>query len=144
MPDDLSPGEYRDLAEFRRQIRRFLHFSEATATGHGIEPQQHQLLLTVEGLPEGVDPTIGEIASRLFIQHHSAVELVNRMEKAGTVRRHQGEQDRRQVWVRLTASGRSLLRRLAIAHREELERTGPELARALRSVLRHAGQAVTQ
>jgi DNA-binding MarR family transcriptional regulator len=142
--DDLTPDQYRDLAEFRRQIRRFLHFSEATAGQHGVEPQQHQLLLTVEGLPEGVAPTIGEIASRLFIQPHSAVELINRMEKAGTVKRHPGEQDRRQVWVRLTATGRSLLRRLALAHREELERTGPELSRALRSVLRHAGQAVTQ
>ena len=62
--------------------------------------------------------------------HHSAVELVNRLEKTGAVKRHTGEQDRRQVWVRLTASGRALLRRLALAHREELERTGPELARA--------------
>lgn len=74
---DLTSEQYRDLAEFRRQIRQFLHFSEAAAKTFGIEPQQHQLLLAVQGLPEGVKPTIRELASRLFIQHHSAVELVN-------------------------------------------------------------------
>jgi len=134
----LSLAQYRDLAEFRRQIREFLYFSEATAKEHGIEPQQHQLLLTVEGLPEGVKPTIREIASRLFIQHHSTVELVDRLESAGAIARRPGQEDKREVLVRLTPSGRSMLRKLALAHRTELERSGPELARALHSVLRHS------
>lgn len=138
---DLSPGQYRDLAEFRRQIRQFLHFSESTANEHGIEPQQHQLLLTVHGLPEDARPTIREIASRLFIQHHSAVELVNRMEKTGVVARHPGEQDKREVRVRLTPAGRAALRKLALAHRTELERSGPELARSLNAVLRQSRKA---
>jgi len=142
VPDDLSPWQYRDLAEFRRQIRGFLHFSEATASEYGIEAQQHQVLLTVQGLPEGVNPTVGEIASRLFIQHHSAVELVNRLEKTGAVKRHPGEHDRREVWIRLTEAGRDLLQKLALAHREELERTGPELARSLNAVLRHSSREV--
>src|SRR5579862_8083995 len=103
----MTVNEYRDLAEFRRQIRRFLHFSETIAKEHGIEPAQHQLLLAVQGLPEGVKPTIREIASRLFIQHHSAVELVNRLESAGAIARHAGADDRREVWIRLTLSGRS-------------------------------------
>ena len=138
MENDLSPGQYRDLAEFRRQIRQFLHFSEATSKEHGLEPQQHQLLLAVHGLPEDAKPTIGELASRLFIQHHSAVELVNRLEQTGAVARHPGKQDKREVWIRLTPAGRAILRKLALAHRTELERSGPELARALKSVLRHA------
>ena len=137
---DLSLEQYRDLAEFRRQIRKFLHFSEATTREHGIEPQQHQLLLAIQGLPEGVKPTIREIASRLFIQHHSAVELVNRLESAGAIARRPGAEDRREVWIRLTPAGRAILRKLAIEHRTELERAGPELARALHSVLRHSGR----
>ncbi len=137
---DLSSGQYRELAEFRRQIRRFLHFSEATAKEHGIEAQQHQLLLAIRGLPEGVKPTIRALAATLFIQHHSAVELINRLEKAGAVAREPGIEDRREVLVRLTAAGRAILRKLALAHRAELERSGPELelARALRTVLRTA------
>jgi DNA-binding MarR family transcriptional regulator len=135
---DLSLEQYRDLAEFRRQIRNFLHFSEATTREHGIEPQQHQLLLAVQGLPEGAKPTIREIASRLFIQHHSAVELVNRLESAGAIARRPGAEDRREVWIRLTPAGRAILHKLALEHRTELERSGPELARALHSVLRHS------
>jgi DNA-binding MarR family transcriptional regulator len=141
---DLSPDQYRDLAEFRRQIRKFIHFSEATAKDHGIEPQQHQLLLAVQGLPEGVKPTIREIASRLFIQHHSAVELVNRLEITGAVARVTGVEDKREVWIRLTPAGRGILRRLALAHRTDLESSGPELARALQSVLRHNRKTVAQ
>jgi DNA-binding MarR family transcriptional regulator len=135
---DLSLAQYRDLAEFRRQIRRYLHFSETTAKEHGMEAQQHQLLLAVHGLPEGVTPTIGEIASRLYIQHHSAVELVNRLEHTGAIARHPGNRDKREVWVRLTLAGRSTLRKLALAHRTELERSGPELAHTLNSILRSA------
>ena len=136
---DLSLDQYRDLAEFRRQIRQFLHFSETTAKEHGLEPQQHQLLLAVHGLPQDVKPTIRELASWLFIQHHSAVELINRLVNTGAVSRHPGTEDRREVLVQLTPAGRATLRRLAVAHREELERSGPELARAISIVLRHAG-----
>jgi len=133
---DLSREQYRDLAEFRRQIRQFLHFSETTAKEHGIEPQQHQLLLAVHGLPDDIKPTIREIASRLFIQHHSAVELVNRLEQTGAIERSPGKEDKREVWIRLTPAGRATLRKLALAHRTELERTGPELATALQFILK--------
>ncbi len=141
---DLSPEQYRDLAEFRRQIRQFLSFSEATAREHHIEPQQYQLMLAVQGLPEGVKPTIREIAGRLFIQHHSAVELVNRLEATGAVTRTHGSEDKREVWIRLTAAGLRTLRRLALTHRTELERSGPELARTLNTVLRHSRKAAAQ
>lgn len=141
--NDLTSEQYRDLAEFRRRIREFLYFSEVTAKEHGIEAQQHQLLLAVRGLPEDTKPTIREIASRLFIQHHSAVELIDRLEKAGTIARHPGAQDKREVWVRLTTAGRAILRKLALTHRTELERSGPELAQALNSVLRHGRRTVS-
>ncbi|HLW75727.1 MAG TPA: MarR family transcriptional regulator [Bryobacteraceae bacterium] len=138
---DLSPGEYRHLAEFRRQIRQFLHFSELTARHQGLEPQQHQFLLAVRGLPEDVHPSIREIATRLCIQHHSAVELADRLENVHAISRVPGERDRREVWIRLTQRGRALLRSLALTHREELERSGPELARTLKSVLLHMRSA---
>src|ERR1700692_3474102 len=82
---DLSPAEYRALAEFRYQIRRFLQFSAEAARQYGLEPQQHQPLLAVKGPPDDVRPTIGELAERLQIQHHSAVELVDRLAEHGAV-----------------------------------------------------------
>lgn len=138
---DLTLRQYRELAEFRRQIRCFLHFSEEMARSHDVEPQQHQLLLAVHGLPEGSRPTVRELAERLCLKHHSTVELINRMAAKGLVERHTGDADAREVLVRLTTAGRSLLRSLTVAHREELERTGPELARALRRVLRKSQEA---
>jgi DNA-binding MarR family transcriptional regulator len=136
---DLSLEEYRSLADFRYQIRRFLGFSEEQVRAVGMEPQQHQLLLAIKGLPDGVMATIGELAERLQLKHHSTVELVNRLEKLGYIARQASEQDRRLVIVRLTHSGAAILRKLSIAHHEELEIAGPRLARALRSIARHHG-----
>ena len=134
--NDLSLAEYRALAEFRFQIRKFLHFSEGQARSFGLEPQQHQLLLAVRGLPLGKNATIGELAGRLRLKHNSTVELVSRLEAIGTVVRRKNEADRRKVIVQLTPAGSVLLRKLSLAHRHELETTGPELARALRTVMR--------
>jgi O6-methylguanine-DNA--protein-cysteine methyltransferase len=69
---DISLRSYRALAEFRHQIRLFLHFSEEAVRQAGIEPQQHQLLLAIKGIPVGTQPTIGRIAERLQIRHHTA------------------------------------------------------------------------
>jgi DNA-binding MarR family transcriptional regulator len=138
---DLSLEEYRALAEFRFQIRRFLAFSEEQSRAAGLEPQQHQLLLAVKGLPGNARATIGELANRLQLKHHSVVELVDRLETAGYVSRAAGEEDRRQVMVHLTASGTRVLRKLSIEHHQELEIAGPRLAKALRSIARqHAAQ----
>lgn len=131
----LSIREFQDLAEFRYQIRRFLRFSEDQARTCGIEPQQHQLLLAIKGLPIGVKPTIGELASRILIRHHSTVELVNRLTEHGMVERVAGETDHRKVFVRLTKRGEASLQRLSAAHHEELRATGPELMKALSGVL---------
>jgi DNA-binding MarR family transcriptional regulator len=127
--------ELQDLAEFRYQIRRFLRFSEDQARTHGIEPQQHQLLLTIKGLPDGMKPTIGELASRMLIRHHSAVELVNRLTQHGFVERIAADTDHREVLVRLTRKGETLLHSLSVAHREELQAKGPELMKTLSGVL---------
>jgi DNA-binding MarR family transcriptional regulator len=134
--NDLSVAEYRALAEFRYQIRKFLHFSEGQARAYGLEAQQHQLLLAVRGLPRGESATVGELANRLRLRHHSTVELVNRLEALGAVSRRKDDADRRKVIVQLTPAGSVLLRKLSLAHRHELEVAGPEFARALRAVMR--------
>ncbi len=133
---DLSLEEYRALAEFRYQIRRFLGFSEEQVRAAGMEPQQHQLLLAVKGLPKGATTTIGELAERLQLKHHSTVELVDRLETLGYVARKASQRDRRQVMVQLTNSGASILRKLSLAHHQELEVAGPRLSKALRSIAR--------
>jgi DNA-binding MarR family transcriptional regulator len=139
-PSGINQNEYQALAEFRYQIRRFLRFSEAAARAAGLEPQQHQLLLAVRGLPDEVRATIGEIAERLQIQHHSTVELVDRMVKRGYVQRRRDGVDRRQVLLQLTSRGDKILRELSVHHEDELRTLGPELVYSLRRMMATVGR----
>jgi DNA-binding MarR family transcriptional regulator len=129
--------DYEALAEFRYHIRRFLHFSEQAARISDIEPQHHQLLLAAKGYcgPAEEGPTIGYLAERLQIRHHSAVELIDRMVTQGLVQRSQGSRDRRQVIVALTRFGERILKKLSAEHIRELRETGPALVAALEAIV---------
>ena len=133
---DLTDADYRALADFRLQIRRFLHFSEEAARYEGLEPQQHQFLLTVRALTGAHGPTVGEIAGHLLIRHHSAVGLADRLGERGLVERVRGIGDRRQVWIRLTTLGENAIMRLSATHRAVLLNTGPVLVESLSALLR--------
>ena len=135
MEKTLTQRDYESLAEFRHQIRRFLRFSERAAREAGLEPRQHQLLLALKGLPANVRPKIAEVAERLQIQHHSAVELLNRLEAAGFVRRQRGSEDRREVHLQLTPKGEKVLRELSLHHRSELRSQGPALLDSLEQLV---------
>ncbi|HEY3991660.1 MAG TPA: helix-turn-helix domain-containing protein [Ktedonobacteraceae bacterium] len=132
--EDLSQAEYQALAELRYQLRRFLHFSEQEARAAGLEPQQHQLLLAIKGLPTGQTASVGELAERLQLQHHSTVELINRMVERKLLERQRDTSDQRRVLVSLTTHGDELLKKLSLLHRLELRTTGPALVQVLNSL----------
>jgi DNA-binding MarR family transcriptional regulator len=132
----LTAADYRSLAEFRYQIRHFLHFSEKAARTAGLNPQHHQLLLALKGIPDTVPPTINAIAERLHIRHHSAVELTDRLTARGLIRKLQDRQDRRRVMLEITARGEALLRKLSLIHRAQLESVGKDLIGALQELLK--------
>jgi len=132
----VSITDYRSLAAFRYEIRKFLAFSEKAARDAGIQPKQHQLLLSVRGLPKGARPTIGTIAERLCVQHHTAVALVDKLEKRGLLCRERSSKDRREVLLRLTDEATALLRRLSAQHREQLQNVSPTMVAALQTILR--------
>jgi len=131
----ISQADYQSLAEFRHQIRSFLHFSERAARAAGLEPRQHQMLLGIKGLPSEMSPRVATLAERLKIQHHSAVELADRLAKAGLIQRKHGKIDRREALLSLTAKGERILRKLAVHHLAELRTAGPALLAALDSVV---------
>jgi DNA-binding MarR family transcriptional regulator len=130
-----TAADYESLAEMRYQLRRFLHFSEKAARDAGLEPQQHQLMLALKGLPETMRPRVGELAERLQIKHHSTVELINRLASSGCVRRHRGGDDRREVLLALTPKGERILQDLSFHHRAELRKRGPALIVALKRAM---------
>ena len=127
----VSLADYRALAQFRYEIRKFLAFSEGAARTAGIEPQQHQALLAIKGLPLESEPTIGALAERLCVQHHTAVALVDKLEEHGWAKRRRGEADRRQVLLELTTKGSALLAKLSALHREQLGAVGASMVQAL-------------
>jgi len=143
MKKTLTLGDYQALGEFRHQIRRYLKFSDAAVRDSGLEPRQYQLLLALKGLPPNVRSRIGELAEQLQIQHHSAVELVDRLEASGLVRRQRGTHDRREVLVVLTPAGERVIRELVLHHRAELSTRGPALIEALRRVLQESKKSRT-
>ena len=131
----------RTLADFRFELRRFLHFSECVAMDAGLHPQKHQLLLQVAGAPNGTAVTIAYAAERLGLKHNSAVELVDRSEREGLLARSLDSSDRRRAILRVTRKGRQVLGRLSSEHARELNELGPRLAKSLRLIGRHAESA---
>ncbi len=131
----LTLVDYQALAEFRYQIRQFLRFSDRAVEIAGLERQQYQLMLAMKGMPEGLHPRIREVAQQMQIQHHSAVELINRLEAGGYVRRERAVDDRREVLLALTPKGEKVLAELALHHHEQLQEAAPRLVGALRRVM---------
>jgi DNA-binding MarR family transcriptional regulator len=136
MAKSMSSAEYRALAEFRYQIRQFLNGSEQAARAAGLEPQQYLFLLALRGLPVGKTATIRELAERVQLRHHSAVEMVNRLERQQLLRRERSRTDRRQVILHMTPRSEKILSRLARQRIEELRTAAPALVRALSAVIR--------
>jgi DNA-binding MarR family transcriptional regulator len=137
----VSRSDHQALAAFRYELRRFMAFSEDAARGAGIEPQQHQLLLAVQGLPAGMRPTIGTIAERLCVQHHTAVALVDKLEARGLIERERSREDRREVLLCLSSEGASVLRILSSKHKKHLRSVGPHMLAALGAILGELGGA---
>ncbi|QPC92969.1 MarR family winged helix-turn-helix transcriptional regulator [Mesorhizobium sp. INR15] len=132
----IGQADYQRLSEFRYLIRCFLEFSQVQAEDAGLTARQHQALLAIKGFPGGGPVTIGDLAERLRIRHHSTVELVNRLCEAGLVVRDQDKADHRRVLLQLTERADDCLAELSATHLDELSRIEP----MLRSVLaRKAG-----
>ena len=127
----VTKQEYETLAALRYALRRFVHFSEDAAQHAGLTPQQHQALLAIKGFPGRDQVTVGELAERLQVRHHSAVGLADRLVAERLVTRAVDEADRRRVYLKLTSRGEAVLEQLSAAHKEQLRRLRPELKELL-------------
>ena len=141
MPDDplrdgvdLSSADYRRLADLRHALRTFLHWSAQRARDAGVTPAQHQLLLAIRAFEGPHGPTIGAMADVLLIRHHSAVELVDRAQRAGLIRRARDAEQRALVRLALTDHGAATLRSLSRAHERELTQLGPTMRALLDAI----------
>jgi DNA-binding MarR family transcriptional regulator len=130
----LTKEHYVLLAALRHALRRFQRFSQEAARAAGVTPQQHQALLVIKGFPGRDHVSIGELAERLQLRHHSAVGLIDRLARRRLIRRARSAADRRRAEVRLTGAGQALIGRLSAAHLQELRQLSPELRGLLESM----------
>ncbi len=131
----ITEKEYRALAELRFRIRRFLGEGDTTSRKVGLEPQQYLALLTIRGLPAGQAATIRVLSERLALRHHSTVELIDRMEKHGYLKRKKSTEDRRMVIVTLQPRGEKLLEEVVKRRIIELRAEGRALVQAIGALL---------
>lgn len=143
MGEKITEHEYQALGELRYLIRRFLQEGDVTAKQAGLEPQQYLLLLAIRGLPSGQEATISALANRLSLRHHSTVELIDRMEAHGYVKRIRGKEDRRQVLISLQPRGAKLLERVVEQRIIELRANGRALVGAIGLLLEPRGRLLT-
>jgi DNA-binding MarR family transcriptional regulator len=137
---EITTAEYRALAELRYRIRKFVRDGDIVARSAGLEPQQYLLLLAIRGMPEGEEPTIRSLAERLALKHQSTVELIDRLESHGYVRRARSRDDRRRVLVSLLPRGEQLLEEVAQQRISELRSSGTAFVNAI-SALLEAGRS---
>ena len=135
MAGEITSTEYQALAELRYLIRKFIGEGDAVARAAGLEPQQYLLLLALRGLPPDKEATISSLADRLLLKHHSAVELIDRMEAHGYVRRNRSRDDRRSVLVALLPRGEKMLEQVAGNRIGELRSSGAALVNAISALL---------
>jgi DNA-binding MarR family transcriptional regulator len=135
MGQSVALKAYQELAEFRYRIVSYLKKADRGARAAGLEPQQYLVLLALRGLPPGSDPVIRVLAERLQVRHHSAVGLIDRLERRGLVRRERAKSDRRRVLVRLTARGDAVLAKVAKERISDLRTMAPDLVRALSAIV---------
>ena len=89
-------------------------------------------------MPPGRAATVGAIAERLQVRHHTAVERIDRLERMRMLRRTHRAADRREVVVEVTPTGHRKFASLARLRLKELLQSGPALVKSLDAVVRAA------
>jgi DNA-binding MarR family transcriptional regulator len=123
----MQKRDYEALAMFRYALRKFFRFSEEAAGAEGLSMRQYQALLTICGFTGKDEITMGDMAEWLQIKHHSAVGLINRLESQDLVTRKRSKEDKRRVFIQITAKGKRILQRLAQLNKQELRRLKPQI-----------------
>lgn len=84
--------------------------AEHLLKAHGLSGPQYNALRILRG--EGQPMQVYQIAERMVTPQTDITRLVDRLEKSGLVARERCGEDRRVVWVNLTAAGKSIVKKL--------------------------------
>ena len=104
---------------FHAVMARFMSIPAKQRVGAGVTLAQMKTLFVLEFKQSA---TLSEVARTLGVSMPAASEVVDRLVRAGLVRRVQSESDRRRVVLTLRSGGRRVLGRLARSRREKFEK----------------------
>ena len=79
--DELSDRDYQQLLAFRTEFAASCIGARNRRHGKSPPPRSTSSFSRIRGHPNG-PPTLTDVAAALLLRHHSAVELVDRAEKA--------------------------------------------------------------
>ena len=103
------------------------------------EPQYNALRIL---RANGKSLQVYQVAERMLTREPDITRIFDRLVRGGFVERTRGEEDRRVVWVDLTAKGREILKKLdrplMTLHRKQLGHLGVRKLRSLRELLEEA------
>ena len=137
----MEQGIFEVLAGISLAMRRFLAFSEGALADTQVTSNQYQALLIIK-TSAGERVRVRELADQMLMQHHGAVQLVDRLSAAGLAERIPSDRDKRSVLVQLTTRGSSVLEELAARHLRNMLIHEPLLVESLaklRDLSRSAG-----
>ena len=126
----MDRDRYEGLAGFRLALRRFLASSEVLCREAGVTAQQYQAMLALK-TRQSETMAMKDLAEQLLLTPHAAVQLMDRLSRAGLACRTPSTADRRSVCVELTSAGETLLDGLAREHLDEMLRQEPHLSASL-------------
>ncbi len=85
-----------------------------------ITPPQFQVLCIAHRFREDL-PTQRQLARELYVSFPNVTILLNRMERKGLIERDGNPDDRREKFVRVSASGKKLLKRIWTVHQKQMD-----------------------
>jgi DNA-binding MarR family transcriptional regulator len=129
---NLQAEDYDALGAFRYAMRKFLRFSKEALAAAKLTTEQYEALLAVKTRSNSEGITVGELSERLQVKHHTTVTLLDKLVARRLVDRRRASEDRRQVHVKLTPRGDSVLARMAAPHRREIRHRSSEMIEALK------------
>lgn len=106
------PGVSASVDAFRRILRALRLAARRTHATAGISAAQ---LFVLQVLGDGADASLTQIAARTMTDRTSVAAVVERLVDAGLVSRAPSAEDRRRASIRITARGRSVLRRAPVS-----------------------------
>src|ERR1700730_9172161 len=124
---NLRPEDYSALGAFRYAMRKFLRFSKDALAAAKVTTEQYEALLAVKTRSNSEGITVGELSDLVHDSHHTTVSLLDKLVARRLVVRRRASEDRRQVHIKLTSRGGSVLARMAALHRREIRHRSSEM-----------------